>query len=93
MNRKLVIGVTLSLTICLFILGTIFKMTADKQQGVAASSGIMLDGQYVETSSGRIGANREKYEAFNVGGTIFYILAGVTGVICIGAVATQKKSK
>ena len=41
----------------------------------------MIDGKYQPTSSGRIGANQEKYEAANTTGTTFYVLAGVTGVI------------
>ena len=44
-------------------------------------------------SEGQLGGNTEKYEAFNIGGTIFYILAGVTGVICVVSVVSQKKKK
>lgn len=93
MSRKLITGVTLVLTICFLLLGVVYKSAAKEQQGVSVSSGIMINGQYTETSSGRIGANREKYEAFNTGGMIFYILAGVTGVICVVSVVGQKKTK
>lgn len=93
MSKKLITGVALVLTICLLILGVIFKRTADKQQGVSASVGAVVNGQYTEISSGKVGANREKYEAFNTGGTIFYILAGVTGIICVLSVVSQKKDK
>lgn len=93
MSRKLITGATLIMTIGFLVLGVIFKSTAERQQGVSASTGVMINGQYTETSSGRIGANWEKYETFNTGGTIFYILAGVTGVICVVSAVTRKKSK
>lgn len=93
MNRKLIIGATLTLTICFLLLGVVFKSVADKQQGLYATTGVMINGEYTEISSGRIGANIENYEKFNESGTIFYILAGITGVMCVVSVVTQKKSK
>ncbi len=92
MSRKLIIGATLVLTICFLLLGVIFKSTADRHQGISSSTGVMINGKYTEISSGRIGANKEKYEVFNTGGTIFYILAGVTGVMCLVLAVTRKKS-
>ena len=93
MSRKLITGATLIATIGFLLLGVIFKSVAEKQQGISASTGVMINGKYTETSSGRIGANQEKYGAFNTGGTIFYILAGVTGVTCVVSIVTRKKSK
>lgn len=93
MDKKLVTGGTLILTIGFLLLGVIFKSAADSQKGVSVSSGAMINGQYVQTSSGVIGRDSERYEAFNTGGTIFYILAGVTGVICVVSVVTQKNKK
>lgn len=93
MNKKLIIGATLTITICFLILGIIFKMTAKNHRGIKASFGTVTNGQYIERESGRLGENKEKYEAFNTGGTIFFILAGITGVVCIASVISYKKSK
>lgn len=92
MSKKLITGASIVLTICFLILGMLFKGAAAKQQGVQASAGIILNGQYVETAEGAIGANEEKYEVFNTGGTIFYILAGITGVICVVTILKGRKS-
>lgn len=89
--KKLITGATL--TICFLLLGVIFKKAADRQQGTSMLTGAVIDGQYIVTSSEQLGGNTEKYEAFNIGGTIFYILAGVTGVICVVSVVSQKKKK
>lgn len=89
----MITGATLVMTICFLLLGVIFKSAADSQQGISISSGVMINGQYKETSSGTIGANREKYEKLNIGGTVFYILAGVTGVMCVASIVAQKKTK
>ena len=91
--KKLITGATLTLTICFLLLGVIFKKAADRQQGTSMLTGAVIDGQYIVTSSEQLGGNTEKYEAFNIGGTIFYILAGVTGVICVVSVVSQKKKK
>ncbi len=93
MSKKVITGATLVLTICFILLGVIFKSAADSQRGVSVSTGIMLNGKYTETSSGKIGANNEKYQILNKGGTMFYILSGVTGIICIVSVVLQKKNK
>lgn len=93
MSKKLITGLTLFLTICFLLLGVLFKDAADKQKGVSASLGTMINGEYTEISSGNIGEDREKYEAFNTGKTIFYILAGVTGVICVMSLIGQRKTK
>lgn len=45
------------------ILGFIFKSTAEKQKGVSVSAGAIINGEYVETDSGRMGANYEKYNS------------------------------
>lgn len=92
MSRKIVTGGTLVLTLCFLILGFMFKYAADKQLGVGVSTGIVVEGEYMETESGRIGVNREKYEAFYTGGTIFYALAGVTDIICVASAIRRKRS-
>lgn len=93
MNRRLITGSALILTICFILLGIIFKFSADRQKGVSTSIGIMKDGRYIEASSGKMGRNNEKYEALNTSGTVFLILSGITGVIFVVAVVSQKKSK
>lgn len=93
MFRKAVIVFTLILTICFLVLGVTFKKAADKQKGVGASFGIMMDGQYIENSSGGIGGNRKNYETLNETGTAFYVMGGVAGVICIVSAVSQIKRK
>lgn len=93
MNEKILRGCMLIATIAFLLLGFIYKSTADSHKGIRVSTGIMTDGQYSEIDSGRIGEDREKYESFSTGGTMFYIFAGVTGLIFIVLSVTQKKRK
>ncbi|GAB5615160.1 hypothetical protein JCM37172_22690 [Faecalimonas hominis] len=81
MSKKVIRNCMLIMAVCFLILGILFKSNAERQKGIQATTGIMIDGKYQPTSSGRIGANQEKYEAANTTGTTFYVLAGVTGVI------------
>lgn len=91
--KKLIMVTTLIMTICLLLLGVIFKNTASRHEGISASVGIVVDGNYKETSSGKLGADREKNEVYDTGGTIFYVLSSITGVICIASFIADKKSK
>ncbi len=93
MSKRLVAIAALVATICFLVLGMIFKSTAEDQQGVSASTGIIVDGNFTETSTGRVGANQEKYEAFNTGGTIFFILGGITAIVSVVSFASDKHSK
>ncbi|OUP01959.1 hypothetical protein B5F37_05540 [Drancourtella sp. An210] len=93
MSKKLMKWIMLTFTICFLLLGAIFKSTAEDHKGLSASTGAIINGKFVEMSSGRIGANAEKYEAFNNSGTMFYILSGVTGVIFVAMLVMDKKSK
>ncbi len=93
MSRKAIIAAALILTVCFFVLGFICKSTADRQAGVSASTGAIINGEFVESSSGRIGGNQEKQEMFDTTGTCFYVLAGVTGVICIAAAVGNKRNR
>lgn len=83
MNRNLIIGATLIMAIGFLILGIIFNSTADNHKGVSVTTGAIVNGQYIENTSGRIGEDKEKQESFETGGTIFYILAGISGVVCV----------
>lgn len=80
MGKNFIKGCMLCLTIAFLVLGFVFRSTADNHKGTFVSTGIMIDGQYSETSSGEIGGDKEQYKTFYSGGTMFYILAGVTGV-------------
>lgn len=91
-GKKVTACCTLILTICFLVLGIVFKKTAENHRGVSTSFGVMIDGEYSENSSGTIGGNQEKYEMFNTGGTIFYVLAGVMGVICVVSALKSKSN-
>lgn len=93
MSRKLITVTTLILTIGFLLLGTIYKTTADGYKGMTARDGIMVDGKFQELSTFNFGGNSQKYESFNTGGTICYILGSITGVICVISFITGKKSK
>lgn len=92
MSRKFITGIMLFMTLGFLLLGFIFKSAADQHKGLEASAGVIINGEYKETAKGRLGTNTEKYEAFNAGGTIFYILGGITGVICIISILSRKKN-
>lgn len=83
MNKKMLVGALLVMCICLFFLGLIFNKTANNHKGTSISTGIMVDGQYTELSSGKIGGDAEKYGMLNDSGDIFFTLAGVTGVMAL----------
>ena len=83
MNRSMITGATLIMAIGFLILGVIFNSTADNHIGVSVSTGAIVNGQYIDNTSGRLGENKEKQESFEAGGTIFYILAGISGAVCV----------
>lgn len=93
MSKKVIIVITLILAICFFLLGITFKFAADQQTGISVSTGAVINGQFVTTSSGEVGANQEKYEMFNNAGTAFYVLASFTGIICVVTLIIDKTSK
>lgn len=90
MSRKMIMGGMLTLTVCFLLLGFIYKSTAKKYKGIAGS---MINGKYTELTSGRIGADEEKYESYNLRGNVSFILSGITGAACIVTVAGNKKFK
>ncbi len=91
MSKKVIRNCMLLIAICCLILGGVFKMTAKKHQGIKATTGIMIDGEFQSTSSGRLGANKEKYETFNTGGNWFFVFAGITGVVGIAVLIDDKR--
>lgn len=91
MSKKIIRNCMLAVAICCLILGGIFKTTAKKQQGVKATTGIIINGEFQSTLSGRLGANHEKYEILNTGGNLFFVFAGITGVIGIAMFAKEKR--
>ena len=93
MSRKMIMGGMLTLTVCFLLLGFIYKSTAKKYKGIAVSTGSMINGKYTELTSGRIGADEEKYESYNLRGNVSFILSGITGAACIVTVAGNKKFK
>lgn len=90
MNRKLITVALLIMTLCLLMLGLIMKSTAKKFQGTSMSTGYIVDGEYKEVSSGKIGSDQDKYDKFNSFGTLFYITAGVTGTVCVVSLFVKK---
>lgn len=83
MSDKILRGCLLLLTIAFLLLGVICKGRTDKYQGISVSTGVMIDGQYSEITSGKMGENSKKYEAYSTSGTMFFIFAGVTWAIWV----------
>lgn len=54
-------------------------------------TGAMINGKYNVATSGTIGGNAEKYEILNTNGTLFFLLAGVTGIACVVTFIAHKK--
>lgn len=86
----MITGVTLVLAICFFMMGAAYKYGANNQKGVTVSTGAIVNGKYTEITSGTVGGDKSKYETFEQGGTIFYILAGFMGVICVASAVVKK---
>lgn len=83
MSKKLIRNCMLIVAICCLILGGIFKTAAKGHQGINATTGVMINGEFQAISSGRLGANQDKYETLNMGGNVFFVFAGITGVVGI----------
>ena len=83
MSMKTISKLLFMAAIGLMILGFIFKTVGNMNKGVSTSTGVTINGHYVQTESGRLGANREKYNTLSTGGTIFYVLGGITLVTSI----------
>ena len=92
MGKKFTIVVTLILTVCFFVLGSIFKATAEDHRGISATTWVVINGEFVESTSGKLGGNSKNYEMFDSCGTAFYIFGGITGVTCIIALVKNRKS-
>ena len=91
MYKKVIRNCMLIIAICCLILGGIFKMTAKRHQGIEATTGIMIGEEFQSTSSGRLGANQEKYETLNTGGNLFFFFAGITGVVGIVLIVGDRR--
>ena len=89
-KNKVWIGL-LIITICLFLSGMAFKRRAEDYQGIQATFGISVNGEFKQTDSGRLASNPEQYEKFNTRGTIFYIAGGITGVMTVIAYVKKRK--
>lgn len=88
--KKLIKGCALLMAICFLLLGIVFKYTAENHRGISVSNGVVINGAYSEAMTGRIGENSEKFESFNTGATMFFVLAGIMGSVFI--VATISKN-
>ena len=91
MSEKIIRNCMLIIAVCCLILGGIFKMTANNHKGVETTTGIMIDGEFQSTSQGRLGANQEKYKTFNTGGNLFFVFAGITGVVGLAMIVEDRK--
>lgn len=91
--KKLVKWCCLCLAICFLCFGFLFKKISHANEGVTMRSGAYIGGKYVELDSNTIGGDEEKVKSFNLGGTIFYILSGATGVATIAAFVKDRSSK
>lgn len=91
MSRKVMTWITLIMTIGFLVLGGIFKRTAEEYKGFEVSFGTTVNGEFIKSSSGRMGDNPESYEAWNNSGTMFFALSGVSGLMCVISVISQKK--
>ena len=92
MGKKILIFIALIITICFLVLGIICKSGAERQKGITATVGIMLDGEFVPQSSGNLAANSEKYDALNTMGTSFFVLSGISGIICFVSFINSKRN-
>lgn len=91
MSKKIIRNCMLIIAVCCLILGGIFKMTSNEHKGIEATTGIMIDGEFQSTSQGRFGANQEKYKTFNTGGNLFFVFAGITGVVGLAMIVGDRK--
>ncbi len=91
MSEKVIRNCMLIIAICCLILGGVFKILEERYLGIEATTGVMIDGEYQSISSGRIGANQEEYERFNTGGNLFFIFAGITGVVGIVMLVSDRR--
>lgn len=89
--KKFLATMVLILTICFVVMGFAAKRHAEDYQGVTVRTGAVIDGEFVEDTSGEIGGNSEGYDYYNTLGTVSYILAVISGVACIRIFKKIKK--
>ena len=46
MSKKVIRNCMLIMAVCFLILGILFKSNAERQKGIQATTGIMIDGKY-----------------------------------------------
>ena len=90
MSMKTISKLLFTGAICLLVLGFIFKRGGNMNKGVSVSTGVSINGSYVETETGRMGADDKKYNTLSSGGTVFYILGGITMITSI-VIAVKNK--
>lgn len=89
--KKMIKTCALILNVCFVLLGVVFKTTANSHQGVKATTGVIINGEYSQTMSGQLGKNQEKYDAFNRGSKIFFTLAGVMGIVFVVTLISKEE--
>ena len=93
MNKKMIMVITLIITIGMLTMGTICKVNAKRYDGVTVRDAVVVDGEYKEIDAYEVGGDQEKKESANNNGTFFFILGGVTGIICILTFVADQKTK
>lgn len=93
MSKKAISVFTLIITICLILLGVMCRFVADNNRGTQLRTGVVIDGELRELTAGHVGKDQETYETYYVGGTILFVLSGVTGVMSVIAFILHKKSE
>lgn len=91
MDKRIIVKITAVLAICFLVSGVMCTKAADRHSGYAASVGAIVNNDYSEISSGKVGANKEKQGSLLLLGSGCYILAGITGVACVVTILKSRE--
>ena len=93
MNSKRIKIFLLLMTICLLILGGMFKFRAEEHKGLSVQVGYMVDGEFRQTNSGNIAGNPQAVKEYNLVANLFFFFSGLSGILCIVAFIDDAKSQ
>ena len=93
MNSKRIKIFLLLMTICLLILGGMFKFRAEEHKGLSVQVGYMVDGEFRQTNSGNIAGNPQAVKEYNLVANGSFFFSGLSGILCIVAFIDDAKSQ
>lgn len=91
--KKMICVCSVVIAISLGLLGGILKMKSNSAKGVEVKTGSMINGEFKETESGKVGGNSTAEKDFADSSVMCFVASGVMAVIAIGSCVSIIKNK